>query len=61
MIKAGACIHLLIATEGLGLGYGHAVESCSLIEECNAQGSTTLLTAFAHAIIGESGVSCKPP
>ena len=47
MIKDGACNNLLSATERFKLGYGHAVESCSLLEERNAQDFTALLTAFA--------------
>lgn len=43
------------------MDYGLAVDNCSLLEECNAQSFTASLTAFAHAFIGEGGVSCKPP
>ena len=58
MIRAGACNSLFSATERLGLGYGHADESCSLLEERNAQGFTALLTAFAIQSLVRV-VSCK--
>ena len=60
MIKAGPCNNLLSATERPGLGYGHAVESCSLLEECDAQGFTALLTASPIQSLTRA-ISCKPP